>query len=381
MNKDIVKWRDYLNSFLNLILTTFIFYAIITHFYSFVFEYLLFQKWVPQTLRAIRPIFCLIAFQLDILNHLILSQFSLMTIYTLLSEFHGNKNLNWGFMGLINCLISMLINLFRLSIPEFLLIASLFAVSHHVLTFNILLSLTGPVATAWFYSYSIFEITALSLVLTPLVFPKFFSSKNPNIRFFSSVSFIILLKHYCQPLLHVPLIQVLHITSHLFSDRFLLAMTFTFLTQSEKHWQTVSYSDHSSDFSISLKTSPKSSIVYSTPSSYSSSIKQKPQANQPNHVPKEFPTSLTTPPQKPVQAIIRSIRICNVSGNAVTADVVNTDASVGSDINITSVLSIAANTATEILSQPLVVENSDAIKVTASAGGALHVIISVLEIS
>ena len=89
----------------------------------------------------------------------------------------------------------------------------------------------------------------------------------------------------------------------------------------------------------------------------------------------------TTPPQKPVQAIIRSIRICNVSGGAVTADVVNTDTSVGSDINITSVLSIAANTATEILSQPLVVENSDAIKVTASAGGALHVIVSVLEIS
>jgi hypothetical protein len=89
----------------------------------------------------------------------------------------------------------------------------------------------------------------------------------------------------------------------------------------------------------------------------------------------------TTPPQKPVQAIIRSIRICNVSGGAVTADVVNTDASVGSDVNITSVLSIGANTATELLSQPLVVENSDAIKVTASAGGALHVIVSVLEIS
>ena len=89
----------------------------------------------------------------------------------------------------------------------------------------------------------------------------------------------------------------------------------------------------------------------------------------------------TTPPQQPVQAIIRSIRICNVSGGAVTADVVNTDASVGSDVNITSVLSIGANTATELLSQPLIVENSDAIKVTASAGGALHVIVSVLEIS
>jgi len=54
---------------------------------------------------------------------------------------------------------------------------------------------------------------------------------------------------------------------------------------------------------------------------------------------------------------------------------------VGSNINITSLLSVAANTSTEILSQPLVLENSDAIKVTASAGGALHVILSVLEIS
>ena len=89
----------------------------------------------------------------------------------------------------------------------------------------------------------------------------------------------------------------------------------------------------------------------------------------------------TTPPQKPVQAIIRSIRICNVSGGSVTADVVNTDASVGSNINITNLLSVAANTATEVLTQPLILENSDALKVTASAGGALHVIVSILEIS
>jgi len=89
----------------------------------------------------------------------------------------------------------------------------------------------------------------------------------------------------------------------------------------------------------------------------------------------------TTPPQKPVQAVVKSIRICNISGGAVTATVVNTDASVGANINLTNVLSIAANTAVEILEQPMVVEDSDAIKVTASAGGALHVIVSVLEIS
>ena len=44
----------------------------------------------------------------------------------------------------------------------------------------------------------------------------------------------------------------------------------------------------------------------------------------------------TTPPQKPVQAVVKSIRICNDRW-AVTADVVNTDASVGSDIKLTSV--------------------------------------------
>ena len=89
----------------------------------------------------------------------------------------------------------------------------------------------------------------------------------------------------------------------------------------------------------------------------------------------------TVPAQKPVQAIVKSIRVCNVSGGAHTITIVNTDASVGSNINITNLLSVAANTATEVLTQPLILEDSDALKVTASAGGALHVIVSILEIS
>ena len=89
----------------------------------------------------------------------------------------------------------------------------------------------------------------------------------------------------------------------------------------------------------------------------------------------------TVPAQKPFQAIVKSIRVCNVSGGAQTITIVNTDASVGSNINITNLLSVAANTATEVLTQPLILEDSDALKVTASAGGALHVIVSILEIS
>ena len=89
----------------------------------------------------------------------------------------------------------------------------------------------------------------------------------------------------------------------------------------------------------------------------------------------------TQPPQKPVQAIIKSIRVCNDSGGAVTLTLVNTDSSVGGDIKIVNALSIASNASVEILDQPMVVEDSDVIKATASGANALHVILSVLEIS
>ncbi len=297
MNKNIIKWGDYLNYFFNLIFTTFVFYTIVTHFYSFVFEYLLFQKWVPLSIRAIRPIFCLIALQFDVLNNLILYQFSLMTNYTLLSQFHGNKKLNWGFLALINRLMSMLINLFSLSIPEFLLTASLFAVSYPLFTFNFILSLAGVSITEWIYSYAIFEITALSLILTSLLFPDLFNAKSPNIRFRSAVIFIILLKLYSQPLLHLPLIKVLYDTSHLLSDSLLLAMTLTFCIESEKHWQTVSFSDHTLNLENSLKTAPESSMSSSTPSSNFSSINQTPISTQGNNISDELSKPLITPQQ------------------------------------------------------------------------------------
>jgi hypothetical protein len=89
----------------------------------------------------------------------------------------------------------------------------------------------------------------------------------------------------------------------------------------------------------------------------------------------------TVPPQKPVQALVKSIRVCNDSAGAVTITIVNTDASVGADIKITNLLSIAANTSVEILDQTLVLEDSDIIKATASSGGALDIIVSVLEIT
>jgi hypothetical protein len=86
------------------------------------------------------------------------------------------------------------------------------------------------------------------------------------------------------------------------------------------------------------------------------------------------------PKQKPVQALVSSIRACNKSGGALTLTLVNTDASLGADVTILSALSIAANTAVEILDKTLVLENSDILKATASATG-MDIIVSVLEIT
>ena len=297
MNKIIKKWRDYSNYFFNLIFTTLVFYTIVNHFYSFVFEYLLFQKWVPLSIRAIRPIFCFISLRFDVLNNLILSQFSILTSYTLLSEFHGNKRHNWGLLSLINRAMSMLINLFSLSIPEFLLTVSLFAVSYHVLTFNFIFALFGPAVSEWIYSHAIFEITALSLISTSLFFPTLFNAKSPNVRFRSAVSFIILLKLYAQPLLHLTFIKVLHESTHLLSDRLLLAMTLTFSTESEKQWQTVSYSDPTPNWKTSLKIESEP-IISNTPSSNFSSNNQHPLSAQCNNISNESSKPLIIPQQQ-----------------------------------------------------------------------------------
>ena len=89
----------------------------------------------------------------------------------------------------------------------------------------------------------------------------------------------------------------------------------------------------------------------------------------------------TVPIQNPVQAVIKSIHVCNDSAGAVTLTVTNEDASVGSAIKITNVKSIAANTDAELLTAPMVAENGDVIKAQASGANALHIIVSVLEIS
>ena len=91
---------------------------------------------------------------------------------------------------------------------------------------------------------------------------------------------------------------------------------------------------------------------------------------------------ITQPPQEPTTAIVKSILVCNDSGGAATLTVTVLDKSLGpATITLFHQKSIAAGETVELISQPIVLEDSDQLKVQASAGNALHVISSILEIT
>ena len=88
-------------------------------------------------------------------------------------------------------------------------------------------------------------------------------------------------------------------------------------------------------------------------------------------------TTLYTVPSA-TTAIIKSILVSEDSGNADTITVTITD----SDAAVFSVFktkSISANGTTELLSAPLVLQESEVLKVTAATANRLHVVLSALE--
>ena len=89
-------------------------------------------------------------------------------------------------------------------------------------------------------------------------------------------------------------------------------------------------------------------------------------------------TTLYTVPTA-TTAVIKSILVSEDSGNAdtITITLTDTDAAVFSLFNVKS---ISANATSELLSAPLVVAESEIIKVTAAAANRLHVVLSALEI-
>jgi hypothetical protein len=79
-------------------------------------------------------------------------------------------------------------------------------------------------------------------------------------------------------------------------------------------------------------------------------------------------------------AIIKSILISEDSGNADTITVTITD-SASAVFSVFKVKAVGANTTVELLTGPLVVEESEVVKVTAATANRLHVVASLLEVS
>ena len=90
-------------------------------------------------------------------------------------------------------------------------------------------------------------------------------------------------------------------------------------------------------------------------------------------------TTLYTCPSA-TTALVKSILVSEDSGNADTITVTLTD-SAAAVFSLFKVKAISANTTVELLTAPLVVEESEIVKVTAATANRLHVTASFLEVS
>ena len=89
-------------------------------------------------------------------------------------------------------------------------------------------------------------------------------------------------------------------------------------------------------------------------------------------------TTLYTVPTA-TTAVVKSIIVSEDSGNAdtITITITDTDDAVFSLFNVKS---ISASGTSELLSAPLVAQESEIVKVTAATANRLHVVLSALEI-
>jgi len=79
--------------------------------------------------------------------------------------------------------------------------------------------------------------------------------------------------------------------------------------------------------------------------------------------------------------IIKSIRVTNNTGNTPTVSMDVSDNSASAEYTILRTQTLSANTAVEILTVPLVLEASDALKATVSSSDSVHFGISYLVIT
>jgi len=78
--------------------------------------------------------------------------------------------------------------------------------------------------------------------------------------------------------------------------------------------------------------------------------------------------------------IIKSIIVSEDSGNADTITLTLTDAS-SNVFSLYKTKAVSANETIELLSQPIILQESEVIKATAATGNRLHILISVLQIN
>ena len=79
-------------------------------------------------------------------------------------------------------------------------------------------------------------------------------------------------------------------------------------------------------------------------------------------------------------AIVKSILVSEDSGNADTITVTITDSD-SAVFSLFKVKAVGANTTVELLTAPLVVQESEVLKVTAATANRLHVVASILEVT
>ena len=86
-----------------------------------------------------------------------------------------------------------------------------------------------------------------------------------------------------------------------------------------------------------------------------------------------------TPPVPPTTAVVKSILVCNDSGSTTLLDVEVLRSS--ATFEVFKAKSVATNATEELLEQPLVLQESDVMKVQANAANQVHIIASFMEIT
>ena len=78
--------------------------------------------------------------------------------------------------------------------------------------------------------------------------------------------------------------------------------------------------------------------------------------------------------------IVKSILVSEDSGNADSITLTLTDAS-SNVFSLYKTKAVSANETIELLSQPIVLQESEVLKATAATGNRLHIVLSVLQIN